>query len=450
MYRRNAIRYQPRRKYVPRAYSVARTPAATSSAPTPKRATTARPRRSPTRGSLGRTALTTIGSLAGRGIGALVGGPTGSQIGSSIGGFIGDSASTILGMGAYSIKSNTVISDASQVPAMHSHNETIRVTHREYIGDVYSSGTAGAFKINSYSINPGLHQSFPWLAPIAQCFQEYEIMGFAAMFKSNSGDALNSTNTALGSITMAAQYNVLHPDFNSKSDMLNSMWSAEGKPSNNVVLPIECDPSQNPFAIHYVRSGDIPNGQNLQNYDLCKISVASVGCQGTSVNLGELWFTYDVVLRKPSIYAHNEGLTEEQAHYTQYACTTATAAAPFTDMIEVGDDIGVDVLSGQTIRFRAGSEGTYMINWTGIGASGAETPYVLTLVNCTFANVFAGSQSSITYSTGASTLYGGCYFITITDPSKPADIFFSDGTIPAGAVNADLFIIKYNRHTADI
>lgn len=40
-------------------------------------------------------------------------------------------------------------------------------SNREYIGDVISSPTAGAFAYTTYALNPGIGGSFPWLSNIA-------------------------------------------------------------------------------------------------------------------------------------------------------------------------------------------------------------------------------------------------------------------------------------------
>ena len=56
------------------------------------------------------------------------------------------------------------------------------IRHREYITDIYS-GVAGApgapapspFKIQSFSLNPGMIETYPWLANVAGRFEEYNI-----------------------------------------------------------------------------------------------------------------------------------------------------------------------------------------------------------------------------------------------------------------------------------
>jgi hypothetical protein len=291
-----------------------------------------------------------------------------------------------MGLGAYSVKSNSLFSDSSQVPVMHSANETIRVTHREYIGDVFSSGAAGAFQVVTYPLQPGVRTVFPWLSRLAASFQEYSVLGFVAMFKSNSGEALNSTNTALGSVVMTASYNPAQPPFNSKTDMLNSMWAVEGKPSSNLMLPIECDPSQNPRGIHFIRTGAVTAERD--SYDLCDIHVATVGCQGTNVNLGQLWFSYDIELRKPSAFVGNEGLDQPNLKARFDFTGGATITTWGSKLTRYDNSLGVTITdsSPTAARFTVppGTEGTYrlIVSTNNVTPVGRTTPGI-TLVGCT-------------------------------------------------------------------
>lgn len=330
----------------------------------------------------------------------------GESVGTSLGGTLGRYAGTALGSliggsGAYDIKSNTIATDASQVPSMHSFNETIRVSHREYIGEIKSSVNAGEFQVETWHLNPGLDRSFPWLAAIANSFQEYSLLGFAAQFKSSSGDALSSTNTALGSVIMNADYNISKPQPEGKADMLNAMWCVQGKPSENVLLPIECDPSQNPFHIMYVRGGDVPAGRDPKMYDLCNINVAAMGCQGTETVLGELWFTYDIELRKPS----TDTLMGEALNSAEYSklAQPITIGDFFDTMTKTVDNVGL-TLGHSDIIFPTNAIGVYMVTVhvvsTGSPFSWASmtwTPGMCVVESFGFAAESANSQTKMAY-----------------------------------------------------
>ncbi len=50
------------------------------------------------------------------------------------------------------------------VPMTFAKSSTVMISHREYLGDVISSATIGAYSGTSYYINPGNVSTFPWLS----------------------------------------------------------------------------------------------------------------------------------------------------------------------------------------------------------------------------------------------------------------------------------------------
>jgi hypothetical protein len=229
------------------------------------------------------------------------------------------------GSGAYKIKTNSLFKTGSQVPIMHSSDTSIRFCHREYLGEISSSVAYARQK--SYSVNPGLATSFPFLAGIASHFQEYRFNGLIYHFKSTGATALvNGTNTAMGSIMMVAQYRADAALPSGKLELLNEAWSEECKTSDDMNLYIECDPRENPLGIQYIRTeSNVANAQDQKFYDLCSITVASNGSQGANV-VGEMWVSYDVSLKKPCIANAAGALAGNCAHY--YG-TLVTNALPF-------------------------------------------------------------------------------------------------------------------------
>ena len=124
-----------------------------------------------------------------------------------------------------------------------------------------------------------------------------------------SADALNSTNTALGSVMMATQYNTYQTPFANKAEMENHAYAMSCKPSEDMIHPIECDPHQSSITTFFVRGGTVPDGADKRLYDLGRFEIGTVGFQGASVNIGELHVTYQVSLMKPRLYvALNQSL----------------------------------------------------------------------------------------------------------------------------------------------
>jgi len=115
-----------------------------------------------------------------------------------------------------------------------------------------------------------------------------------------SGMAVSSTNSALGSVMIQTSYRASDTPPTSKHEILNEYWSNEVVPSETMCHPLECDPKENPFQVHYVRAGAVPAGDTILMYDLGKTYVAVQGMQGSNV-VGDLWVTYEIELKKPVI-----------------------------------------------------------------------------------------------------------------------------------------------------
>lgn len=347
-----------------------------------------------------------------------------------LGMFAGNAVSKIFGLGAYNVSKNSIFEamQRDQVPFMHSSNESVVLRHREYICDISSSA---AFSATRYSINPGLQTSFPWLAGTAQNFREYEFRGLVFEFKSTSANALNSTNTALGTVAMAVQYKADADPFLNKQQMLNEMWSNDAKPSESFVIPVECDPNQRPMKSQYVRGGALPSTADQALYDLGTLTVATYGSQATAV-VGELWATYEVVLRKPLAATALE-LYGEGAHYESNTAVASTDTFG-TSRIAKYDTLGLTFPTTSSFRFPLGAQGNYLyaIGW--IGGSVATVYPTVTFANCTakYADGLGANNNLYTPSSTTTTqlMFG---VVNIPDPTLPATVTFSGSTMPSSA-----------------
>lgn len=223
--------------------------------------------------------------------------------GRKFGGWLGNVIKTATGYGEYEVRSNSLY-EGSQVPFVANRPSVngTTISHREYIMDVTTSSVAGAFKSNQFAINPALGTTFEWLAQIAANYEEYRLEGCLFVFRSMSADALSSTNTALGSVIAATQYNTYQPIFSNKAEMENHAYSMSCKPSRDMIHPIECDPHQSSITTLFTRSGVVPTGADQRLYDVGRFEIATVGFQGTDVNIGELHVTYQVSLMKPRLF----------------------------------------------------------------------------------------------------------------------------------------------------
>lgn len=351
-----------------------------------------------------------LGAIAG----GLLGGPKGAMIGAKAGSLF----RSIFGRGAYTVVSNTIMKpssymNGSQIPLMHNDQGTARIRHREYVQDL---STSVGFSNTTFAINPTNSQLFPWLSALAQNYEQYKILGMVVEWKSLSADALNSTNTALGSVSFATQYNALDAPFVNKQQVLNYQFATSCKPAESMLHPIECDPTTTPNQPLYVRIGSQING-DARLYDMGVINFCSVGSQAASV-AGEMWISYDILLIKPRI-SSGLGLGLRTAMYSYRGIggggyivgdddplgTEATALFDGIGLEFKYEDVGDDNIDC-TITFPVGCEGLYLLQNTYFGdGTAAVTPQAL---------------GSVTYTNCA--VRSLLYNVTPTNPGGSADV----------------------------
>lgn len=363
----------------------------------------------------------------------------------NIGQGAGNAISRIFGLGAYTVEENTLWPQAKnfssrQVPHMQSNNESIVFRHREYLCDVNSSET---FESVVYDLNPGLPSTFPYLKNIARAFQEYKFRGLVFEFKSTSASALNSINTALGTIMLATQYRADAAPFTNKQQMLNEMWAVDGKPCEDILLPVECSPDMTPIPIQYIRDGALSTGQDKALYDLGKVTVASVGSQATAV-VGELWVSYEVELLKPQLSTVADGavyVQRNKAIYPDGMCYDGYTAK---------DTIGGVTFNGVMITLAAGSaKGDYILTQWCKGASTACSPpeYVYTNADPIGYGDIGAHVLSGPYAGDTTT---ECMFTTafrVINPTLPVTITTTGGTSPATPTEGRTVIVSVDNLT---
>jgi hypothetical protein len=288
-------------------------------------------------------------------------------------------------------------------------------------------------------INPGLSASFPWLAQIAQQFEEWIPLGVVYEFKSTSADALNSTNTALGTIVMATEYNGLDPAFINKQQMENYENASSGKPAQTMLHGVECDPRQNPLATYFVRDSAVPSGQDQRFYDLGTFYIASVGSQAAAT-VGELWVSYEFCFRKPRLNPSVESLVGAGDHFTSTTAITNTNPFGTTQVNTNGvSPTGIVVGGVKTTFPPAVSDGQFYFSYSVLGNSTAVALPTIPTTNCTLATYWSGDTVNNIGTGGTTTRMNIDFIINVTAPN--ASFTFSGITIPTSATTMDYFCI---------
>lgn len=365
-----------------------------------------------------------IGSSLGRALGSALAGETGGVAGNLLGRAAGSLFTKITGFGDYKVGSNSLMGAAASdsLPMFTKSGRGTKIVHREYLFDVVTSPTIGQFNIQKVPIQPALAGSFPWLAPVAEQFEEYTLNGVIFEFKSNSYDALASTNTASGTVVMTTQYNVLNPTFTTKQAMEQYEFTCSAKPSVNLIHPVECARGESPIYTLSTRAGSATTG-DLRLYDFANFYIATVGMQGASTNIGELWVSYDITFLKPRL-----GLSADIGdHY--YLGTYAT-------IVPLG---GGNYFGTAPVLSPASDLGSVLTNGTTITIPTSYTGQVVVIYRLLY-NVaqtyLAGALVNIAPSAGAS-------FLNLFGAGPYSLVAAGNGFPTAGFTSTEVVVVKY-------
>jgi hypothetical protein len=245
--------------------------------------------------ALGKTALTVGGGL----IGGAFGAPT---VGADAGAYF----SKLLGMGSYKVNSNSIMRSSEQAPQFGNTEGAIVIEHSEFVTDVLSNQK---FTSQTFALDPTNRITFPYLALVAQNFEQFSFQGLVFTYKPTSGSAIASTNNSLGTVILATEYDVSKDIFASKTEMEAYEFATSCVPSSGMLHPVECAPAKDILRARYINNtrlepGDYAPGfgsveNNLSNLGRTQLSV--VGMQANNITVGELWVSYKIRLSKPRI-----------------------------------------------------------------------------------------------------------------------------------------------------
>jgi len=368
---------------------------------------------------------------------------------------ISGSGDYVVSDGLHTIEHNSIInpSHSDNIPKFSSNGNVFRITHREYIGDLYSSTD---FVNTTYTINPANSQCFPWLSQIVLGnFQEYQFNGLVFEYKTGSSDALNSTNTALGYVVMSSQYNSLSTPFTSKQSAENTEFAVSTKPSKSMLHAIECKGNPNQPLYIQLEGGQSLSPGDARLYNLATLNVITVGMQQASTNLGELWVSYDILLYRPILQNQlgfripSARISFNNGNSRQYPLGPQASRIIEMDTINltIEDELPVPTSApderSNTVVFGKGKQGVYQFCLTVNNPSGQFGPYnpyglengrdelLPILSNGTFYNPFNMTTSSCGYMTqqnsgGANNMLSMAFifYVRITDVNLPLTVKF--------------------------
>jgi len=180
---------------------------------------------------------------------------------------------------------------AGKAPVITRGQDFTRVRHRELVTNL--SGTTAFTVASSLAINPGLAATFPWLSIMANAFEEYRFNSLKVEYFTRTG-----TNVP-GSVILAPDYDASDGAPASEQIASSYMDSCEDAPWKDIVCNLPAGRLNRADQNRFVRPGALGANQDVKLYDAAVVHLCTV--DGTAVNWGKVWLSYDVTFRIPQM-----------------------------------------------------------------------------------------------------------------------------------------------------
>lgn len=367
---------------------------------------------------------------------------------------------TLLGRGDYKVKKNSLVL-TGHPPELESSSggDFHRIKHREFLLDVISSASAAPdgsadFFLQSFPLNPGMKVTFPWLSGVAGNYGQYEILGAVVQYVPTSGNATGS-NTSLGTVMLATNYNAAAATFINEKEMLNSEYATSGRPSSEIMHMIECEPHKNPISELYVRTGAV-SGEDLKTYDLGLLQVASVGAQTLGQKLGQIFITYDIRLFKP-LSTTSAGLNIATDHFQLTGVANSTPLGTSQTNTVAHNPLGgtINGATGTVYTYPVTvTEGTFLLLYQCQGTAASIAAPTITVNNSYSILNFWSNNSGVGVGNHATSPPNGVTSATfmfawvikiVADPVLPITFTFSGSpTLPSSTNYGDFLVQQLN------
>jgi hypothetical protein len=170
----------------------------------------------------------------------------------------------------------------------------VRVRFRELITPSVGT-TSNQFSVtNTFYLNPGLRDSFPWLSTLAQNFDQY-------MVHSLQIDYVNSAAATLsGFIYMVYDYDVDDGVPTTAQEMMNQLGAVSCPLWQPVSMKCVPKAAMSLGPRRFIRT--VMTDRELVTTDVAKLHMGfAAGSGATGVTLGQVWVSYDISLLVPQI-----------------------------------------------------------------------------------------------------------------------------------------------------
>lgn len=179
----------------------------------------------------------------------------------------------------------------------YSSDGRVRIRHREFVQDVNGSEL---FTSTSYSLNPGISATFPWLSIMAKQFESYLFRSLKFDFETQK-----SASTS-GSVMLAVDFDAADAPPSNKQELMSFHNAVRSAVWAECCYSSDLKDLQKFGVQRYIRSSGLSANLDIKTYDVGNLVVATQGEADSSV-IGELYVEYDVELITPQLSVSSSG-----------------------------------------------------------------------------------------------------------------------------------------------
>jgi len=190
-------------------------------------------------------------------------------------------------------------------PYVYRGGSGLTVTHREYLGDVSSTGTT--FNVEQFAvIQPGDPESFPWLSAIAGRFEKYSLKNLKVSY------VPTCASTTAGSVMLAFDQNAARTVPQSKIQMLEYKSSAKAAAWCPCEFQAQCPSGQkytllgNNYSPNVYYSSNLTGSTLITASDIKTFAAGQlfVACDAVAAGtVGEVYIDYTIEFTAPGVYS---------------------------------------------------------------------------------------------------------------------------------------------------
>jgi hypothetical protein len=170
-------------------------------------------------------------------------------------------------------------------PKFSNRTGNVVITHTEFIGNLYSSGTTLTYNASSYVINAGNFGTFPWLSTFSSNFDKYKMHKLVVHLVSNQPTSI------AGRIGVGVDYDSTDPLPSDRGEFFNLTHHQETSPWDSLVFNVPIKPEEK-----FVNSHTTTDSKLI---DCGQIVVMADQIVDTSANLADIIVEYTVELIQP-------------------------------------------------------------------------------------------------------------------------------------------------------